>query len=57
MDKQLYKARDAIVSSIALFVGLLLIILMGNFYQFAPVSGRLLWDRPHSEEKTYEKVL
>lgn len=57
MDNQLRKTRGAIVSSIALFSGLPLIILMGDFYQFAPTNNRLLWDRPYSEEETHGKVL
>ena len=42
MDKQLQKARGTIVSSTALFGGLPLVILMVDFYQFAPVSGHAL---------------
>ncbi len=57
MDKQLRKAQGAIDSSTALFSGLPLIILIGDFYEFALVSGRLLWDRSYSEEETHEKVL
>ncbi len=57
IDKQLRKAWGAIVSSTIVFGGLLLIILIGDFYQFASVSGHPLWDRPHSEEETYRKVL
>lgn len=57
MDKQLRKARGAIVSSTALFSGLSLVILMGDFYQFAPISGYALWDLPYSENEIYGKVL
>lgn len=57
MDKQLRKARGAIVSSTALFGDLPLVILMGDFYQFAPVSGYALWDSPYSKDKIHEKVL
>lgn len=46
MDKQLHKTRDLINSLMTLFNSLFLIILIGDFYQFGLVSGRLLWDRP-----------
>ncbi len=57
MDKQLCKVQSANVSSIALFGDLPLIILMGDFYQFAFVSGHLLWHRPYSKEETHGRVL
>ncbi|WP_375449089.1 AAA family ATPase [uncultured Nostoc sp.] len=57
MDKQQRKARGAIVFSTALFGGLPLVILMGDFYQFAPVSGHALWDSPYSEDEIHGKVL
>ncbi len=53
MDKQLRKAQSVIVSSTTLFGGLLLIIVMGDFNQFVPVSGH----RPYSGEETNGKVL
>lgn len=57
IDKQLYKAQNVIISSIALFDGLFLIILIGDFYQFAPVNGHFLWNRSYSKEEIYGKVL
>lgn len=42
MDKQLQKARSSDISSISIFGGLSLVVLMGDFYQFAPVTGKAL---------------
>ena len=44
MDKQLCKAQSAIVSLIALFGGLLLVIFIGDFYQFASVNNHALYN-------------
>lgn len=57
MDKQLCKAQIAIVSSITIFDSLFLVILIGDFYQFAPISDYILWDLPYSKEKIHKKVL
>ena len=32
-------------------------VLMGDFYQFAPVQERALWANPIGEKKIYEKSL
>lgn len=40
-----------------LFGGLPILILMGDFYQFSPVVGRLLWDEEHTDEDCYGKML
>lgn len=42
INKPLCKAQGVIVCSIALFDGLPIIIFMGDFYQFAPISGCFL---------------
>lgn len=57
MDKQLHKVWGAIVYSTALFSGLSLVIFMDYFYQFAPISGHVLWDLPCNEEEIHRKVL
>lgn len=44
ITKQLVKARGLIGKSIAMFGGLSIVILIGDFYQFSSVIGRLLWD-------------
>lgn len=44
IDKQLCKAQDAIISSTALFGNLSLVMFIGDFYQFALVSGHTLLD-------------
>lgn len=57
INKQLDKARGAIVSSTALFVGLHLLILICDFNQFTLVNGHALWNLPYSENKIHETVL
>ena len=57
MDKQLRKARGSDFSSTALFGGLPLVVLMGDFYQFALVSGHALWDEAVGEDEIHGKTL
>ena len=42
MDKQLYRARSAIAFLTVLFGGLFLVVLIGDFYQFAPINNHIL---------------
>ncbi len=55
--KQLAKARDLSSESTAMFGGLPIVILMGDFYQFLPVIGRTLWEEVRTEEDPYGKML
>lgn len=57
INKQLRKTQDTIALLIILFGGLLLIIFMGDFYQFALANNYTLWNLPFSKEEIYEKVL
>lgn len=57
IDKQLYKAQNAIVFLISLFDNLPLVILIGDFYQFTPLSDHALWNLHYTENKIYKKVL
>lgn len=57
MDKQLCKVWYAIISSKVLFGSLPLVILMGDFSQFAPGTGHALWDLLYCEDEIYMKVL
>lgn len=55
--KQLAKARSLVDENTAIFGGLPIVILMGDFYQFPPVIGRPLWDEVCIEEDHYGKML
>ncbi len=57
MDKQLRKAKGTNSHSTTVFGGLPLVVLMGDFYQFAPVLGRALWDHPVGQEEVHGKSL
>ena len=57
IDKQLRKAKGSDTSSMTFFRGLLLVVLMGDFYQFAPVTRKALWDEPHGEDEVHRKTL
>ena len=57
MDKQLRKPRGSDFSSTALFGGLPLVVLIGDFYQFAPVSGHALWDEALGEDEIHGKTV
>lgn len=43
IDSQLRKAKENPEDSTAFFDGLSLVVLMGDFFQFAPVGGKALW--------------
>ena len=43
IDSQLRKAKENPEDSTAFFGGLSLVVLMGDFFQFAPVGGKALW--------------
>ena len=57
IDKQMRKAKGSDTSSTTFFGGLLLVVLMGDFYQFAPMTEKALWDKPHGEDEIYGKTL
>lgn len=57
IGKQLAKARGLGNDSTAVFGGLPIVILMGDFYQFSPVVGRPLWGQPRSDEDHNGKTL
>lgn len=45
IDKHLQKVKRSAVSSITFLGGLLLVMLMRDFYQFVPVIERALWNK------------
>lgn len=55
IDKQLQKAKGSSFHSITVFGGLSLVVLMGDFYQFASVLGKALWDYPISQKEVFGK--
>ncbi len=55
--KQLAKARGLLSESTAMFGGLPIVILMGDFYQFLPVIGQLFCEEVCTEEDPYGKIL
>ncbi len=57
MRKQLAKARGLSNFSTAVFGGLPIIIVMGDFYQFPPIAGRPLWGEPQTDENHNRKTL
>ncbi len=57
MGKQLAKAQGLSNSSMAVFGGLPIVIVMGDFYQFPPIAGRPLWGKPQTDEDHNGKTL
>lgn len=57
IDKQLQKVKRSSSYSTTVFDRLLLIILIRDFYQFAPVLRKTLWNYPISQKKVHEKSL
>lgn len=55
IDTQLRKARKRSLDVITIFSELLLVILIDNFYQFAPVLGKALWNKAISEKLLHRK--
>ena len=57
IDQQLLQAKGLPQDSTAFFDGLLVVLLMGDFYQFAPVVGRALWEELKIKLKGHGKFL
>lgn len=57
INKQLWKAKKSDISSISIFGGLSIIVLIGNFYQFTLVIGKALWDNFFKKDDIYRKTL
>ncbi len=57
MGKQLAKARGFSNSSTAVFGGLPIFIVIGDFYKFPPIASRSLWGEPQTDEDYNGKTL
>lgn len=57
MGKQLAKAQSLSNSSTIVFGGLLIVIVMGDFYQFPFIAGHLLWSKPQTDKNHNGKTL
>lgn len=57
IDQQLLQAKSLPRDSTAIFGGLSVVLLMGDFYQFAPVVGRALWEEPKTKLEEHGKLL
>ena len=57
IDQQLLHAKGLPRELMAIFGGLSLILLMGDFYQFAPIAERALWEEPTIKIKEHGKHL
>ncbi len=55
IDKQLQKARRLDSHLTTVFDRLLLLVLMRDFYQFAPVLGKEFWNHPIGEDEIHGK--
>lgn len=55
--KQLTKASDLSNSNIAIFRGLLIVIVVEDFYQFSLIARHLLWKKPQIDENHNGKTL
>ncbi len=51
------KARGLSNSSMTVFGGLPIVIVMENFYQFPPIAGRLFWGEPQTNKDHNRKTL
>ena len=57
IDQQLLQAKGLPQDSTAIFGGLSVVLLMGDFYQFAPVVRRALWEEPKIKLEEHGKFL
>ncbi len=55
IDKELQKVIRLDLHSITIFGRLSLVVLMGDFYQFAPVLEKALWYHPIGDDEVHGK--
>ncbi len=55
IDIRLSQVKGKTNNDYAIFGGLALVIVMGDFYQFSSVVGRPLWTHPVTTEEIYGK--
>lgn len=55
VDTQLSQAKGKTDNDTAILGGLALVMMMGDFYQFPPVVGRSLWNKPISRDENHGK--
>ena len=55
VDIRLNQAKGKTNNDTAILGGLALVIVMGDFYQFPPILGRLLWTHLVTAAKIYDK--
>lgn len=52
INKQLWKAKKIAPHTISVFGGLLLVVIIGNFYLFAPILEKAFWKYLYSQKKS-----
>ena len=57
INQQLLQAKGLSSESTAIFGELSMVLLMGDFYQFAPVTGQALWEKPKTKMEEHGKHL
>lgn len=55
IEKQLQKVKGLDLYSTIVFGRLSLVVLMGDFYQFAPVLGKAFWNHPIEKKEVHKK--
>lgn len=57
INKQLQKSKSFDISPITFFGALPLVVLIGDFYKFATLVGKALWNKPHKKKEIQGKTL
>lgn len=57
IDSQLSQAKGKADSDTTVLGGLALVIVIGDFYEFLPVVGRFLWNKPVTNNENHGKEI